>query len=381
MRREQTMVSRAGPPLVALAACADYNPGRLEASLRRLMVPSFASLVTGRRILLKPNLLTDSRPDQAVTTHPEFVRAVIRWLRQLGVQPVMADSPASAVKLQQVWDATGFAALSREENIPLLNLEKAGSVRVECGGYSFHLSRLVSEIDLIINLPKVKTHTLTTLTCGVKNLYGLVPGYMKAQLHKMFPKPEAFGGLLSAIYQSLPPCLTIADGIVGMEGDGPSGGSPVHLGLMAAADDAVALDLALCRILNIPPSSVPYLKDESAHPRYQGMQITGDDIQPLPPGSFKLPRTMPVRLVPGWFLRSLSPLVWVRPVFQQGCVACGRCVEACPVKALQLASGAAQPKLAGRKCIGCCCCHEICPVRAIEMRSSPIMRLGAWLRR
>lgn len=329
----------------------------------------------GQRVLLKPNLLTDRDPEAATTTHPEVVRAVIHHLRPFGVDLAMADSPASAVKLQTVWQRTGFAALSASESVPLLNLEKAGSVPRSQAGHRFNIARPIVEADRLINLPKVKTHVLTTLTCGVKNLYGILPGYLKAQLHKDYPKPAAFGELLRAIHAAMPPCLTLADGVVGMHGEGPSNGTPIPLGFLAASTDAVALDLCLCRLLGIPPAAVPYLDRESRSEAYRDIQTVGDAPERFRPTAFKLPRTLPTRMIPDALVRAVAPLAWIRPIFNAACIRCGRCVDACPVQALDLPRQAPRPRLTGSRCIGCCCCHEICPAKAIEMRASLLLRL------
>ncbi len=126
-------------------------------------------LSAGSKVLIKPNLLTDREPEKAVTTHPEVVRCIIRYLKKLDVEVSVADSPASAVKVERVRDVTGFKVLCEEEDVPLLNLEKAGSEERTSDGQTFHISKPVLDADLVISVSKVKTHTLTVLTAAVKN--------------------------------------------------------------------------------------------------------------------------------------------------------------------------------------------------------------------
>ncbi|MCL1900708.1 MAG: DUF362 domain-containing protein, partial [Promicromonosporaceae bacterium] len=212
---------------------------------------------------------------------------------------------------------------------------------------------------------------------------GLVPGYQKGALHKKVPRPRDFGRLVKAIADEVKPMLTIADGIVAMEGDGPSSGTPVALGILAASEDPFALDMRLCDLLRIPRKSVPYLRpllDDSAYASL--VTELPPEWKALQPLRFKLPSTLKTRLIPQWAARLISPLLWIRPAFDNArCVRCGRCAKACPMDILRLKveGGKAEgvPRLAvPSKCIGCCCCHELCPVKAVAMRQSPLLRLA-----
>lgn len=364
---------------VSLLRCASYQADLSEA-LRTLLQPLGglgAFIHSGQNVIIKPNLLTDKPPEAAVTTHPEVVRAIVRAVRAVGATPAVADSPSSASKLQRVWTTTGILRMCEEENVPLLNLEKAGSEEVESDGFRFRVARPILEADAILNVPKVKTHSLTTLTAAVKNMFGIVPGYHKTQLHGAFPTPREFGRLLAAIQARVPPTLTVADAIVGMQGPGPSAGTPANLGFLAASPDDVALDLMLCRILGIPPRSVPYLPPSV--PRRPGAETApteayGDPPEACTPARFSVPNTFTLRLIPRPLFKLIAPLVWFRPRVGAACIQCGRCVEACPESALSRKPGEL-PVLNAAACIGCCCCHEVCPVHAIHMEPSPLLKL------
>jgi len=165
--------------------------------------------------------------------------------------------------------------------------------------------------------------------------------------------------------------VSVADGIVGMEGQGPANGRPIRLGFLAASANPFALDGALCRTLHIRPESVPYLKGVASA---RAPEVHGDAID-VP--SFATPLGAHLlELVPAWFARLAAGLLWVRPMFDAArCVSCGQCVRACPAQALAL-EGRTIPWLNTKTCIGCACCHEVCPKGAIRMKPSAVLRLS-----
>ena len=356
---------------VFIAACDDYGAGLPQAVDRLLDMTGWldGAGLAGKRVLLKPNLLTDRTPEQAVTTHPALVRHVIRRLKAAGAQVSVGDSPASAANLQRVWERSGIGAVCAEEDVPLIAFEQAGAETFERDGFSFSVARPVLDADLLINLPKVKSHSLTMLTAAVKNIYGTVPGYAKTTLHRQYPKPETFGKLVRTLWQVMPPTWNLADAVTGMEGQGPANGRPVKLGFLAASENAFALDHALCGILHIDPRRVPYLSAEAdPPPEVRGDRVTVASFE-IPSGAHLL------RLLPDWLVRRAGSILWVRPAFSKAaCVRCGLCVKACPAHALALPEGATIPSLENQRCISCSCCHEVCPRDAIRMTQSLVLR-------
>ncbi|MEA5580481.1 DUF362 domain-containing protein [Nodularia harveyana UHCC-0300] len=247
-------------PSVSLIQATSYESEALRASLVTLLEPFggiSAFVKPGNRVLLKPNLLTGSRPTKECTTRRELVYEVAQMVIAAGGQPFLGDSPAFG-SAKGVAEANGYLPLLEELNIPIIEFHGKRYETVNEDFNHLRLCKEAMEADVVINLPKVKSHTQLTLTMGVKNLFGCVPGKMKAWWHMEAGKDaDKFGEMLVETARAINPNLTILDGIIGHEGNGPSGGEPRDLGILAAAIDVFALDRAIVDILNVPPEKVP----------------------------------------------------------------------------------------------------------------------------
>jgi uncharacterized protein (DUF362 family)/Pyruvate/2-oxoacid:ferredoxin oxidoreductase delta subunit len=355
-------MSSAGKTVVAFERCADYQPDAIGGAIRDAVekIGGIAAFVRpGQTVLLKPNLLTDSVPEAAITTHPEVVRAVIRLVKEAGATCLVGDSPASVIKHERVWERTGMRALCEEEGVELITLEPGGVREFSRDRQVFGVAQRVLDADVVINLP------------------GCVPGMAKAGLHKQYFNAADFGRVVSSIYEAVHPALTIADGVVGMTGNGPSSGEPTHMGFVAASADGVALDRCMCRVLGLEPRAVPYLpvlrrRGVGEHDDRR-IQVIGPEPESLLADSVALPSTLRTRLIPSWLGRLFAPLLWCRPTFSDSCIYCGLCVRTCPVDALAQEKGE-KPVLDAKLCIECCCCHEVCPAKAVDMQLSPMFQ-------
>ena len=245
---------------VSLIRAESYERQRVRTSLETLLEPLGgigAFVKKGDRVLLKPNLLTGARPGKECITRPELVYGVAQLVRDAGGLPFFGDSPAFG-SARGVAMANGYLPLLEELNIPVVEFH---GQRYETVSQSFNhlrLCREAMEADVVINLPKLKSHVQLTVTMGVKNLFGCVPGKMKAWWHMEAGKDEArFGEMLVETARAINPDLTILDGIIGHEGNGPSGGEPRQLNVLAASSDVFALDRAILDIINVDPNLVP----------------------------------------------------------------------------------------------------------------------------
>jgi uncharacterized protein (DUF362 family) len=245
---------------VSLIRAQSYDRVALRQAMETLLEPlgGMAQFVKpGDRVLLKPNLLTGARPTQECTTRPEVVYVVAQMVQEAGGKPFLGDSPAFGTA-HGVAKANGLLPLAQELNLPIVELHGHRYATDNPEFDHLRLSKEAMEADVVINLPKVKSHAQLTLTLGVKNLFGCVPGKMKAWWHMEAGKDvERFGTMLVETARLISPALTIVDGILGHEGNGPSGGDPRELGVLAASADVFAVDRAMVEVLGVEAEAVP----------------------------------------------------------------------------------------------------------------------------
>ncbi len=323
----------------------------------------------GDRVILKPNLLSPAPPDRAVTTHPLVVRVVAEYLLELGARVTISDSPPLK-GFRRVLREGGY--LEEMEGLPVEFSELRESVRVEVGEPfgEVEISKEVIEADHVVNMPKLKTHSQMLLTLAVKNLFGTVVGIRKSEWHLRTGVDRLrFAELLYLIARKVAPVLNIMDGILALEGDGPGkGGSPVELGLLLVSTDMVAMDIAVCRLLQIEPERL--LTNRVAIQRgYRPdtVKISGD-CKPL--RGFRLPEIGPLLFGPEILHPYMRRYLVERPVVRpELCRQCGKCWSICSAKAIRKDTDAV--KFDYDRCIRCCCCIEVCPEGALR-KHTPI---------
>ena len=361
---------------VALVKCPSYDTDKVFDSVKRavdLLGGIEAFVKPGTKILVKPNLLSARLPEEAVDTHPEVVRAVVRLVKGAGATAFIGDSPGGyGANIDEIFDKSGMSKMAQEEGIELVKFTRSKFV----DGIPF--SRYVFDCDSIISIPKLKTHGITVLTAAIKNMYGTVTGLYKAECHSKAPKEEDFAKVIAKVYSIASAHLTILDGITAMEGDGPSGGKPRDLGLIMAGADAVAIDACVARIIGLEPFDALVTKEAFGMGLGEAdlgkIDLSGDDINNFIVKDFKLPQTAAFKSIPKGLVNAVAGLIKFKPSIDINvCTRCNLCKTTCPVNAIEI--GKDLCKIDYKKCVRCLCCHEVCPYKAISIKRNILTKL------
>jgi uncharacterized protein (DUF362 family)/Pyruvate/2-oxoacid:ferredoxin oxidoreductase delta subunit len=324
-----------------------------------------------QRVLIKPNLLTTAKPADAVLTHCLVVKAVVEYVLSKRAIPQVSDSPALG-DFQKILQESGLKEVLQGMPVICKEFREPHSVDIGSPFGAVDLARDAVEAELIINLPKLKTHGQMLLTLGVKNMFGCVVGLKKAQWHlRMGANRAMFARLLVQICRRLQPAFTIIDGILAMEGEGPGKrGKPRQLGVLIAGNDALAVDAAVCRIIGLEPDRLPTLKAA----REMSLITEAVELEGILPiiSDFQLPSLSPLIYGPELLHGFIRKHLLQRPICDgKLCQMCGKCREFCPAAAIGHApTGSADGAIVFdyERCIRCYCCIEVCPAGALHAR-------------
>ncbi len=369
---------------VALTASADYEKNTVKEAVDRLFALAPPPVSPGQRVFLKVNLLLAKNPSAAVTTHPALVGEVASRLIAMGCEVTVGDSPGGPFNqsiLQRVYRICGMTAMAEEVGCRLNFDTSSVNVELPSGrrGKAFPMVRAMVEADCLISMAKLKTHGMMLYSGAAKNMYGTIPGATKAQYHLNMPDYEDFARLLVDICQAAAPEYSIIDGIWGMEGNGPSGGSPKYVGALLAGINPFAVDYVGASLMGLSPETVPMLKVVLEEGLLTGVpEILGNSLADFKHTPFLLPETKPVNLfldkLPGFLSGLIDAHTRPWPEFGgESCNGCGICRDNCPPGAIRMVEK--RPQVDLTKCIRCFCCHELCPQTAIRIKKRWISRL------
>jgi len=372
---------------VSLYALDNYQPRAVKIALAQLLAPlgGMSQFVQpGQKVLIKPNLLAGKAPEKAVTTHPEIVRAAIELAQAAGGIVSVGDSPgigspenvARKAGISEIIEATGaqFAPFSE-------------SVKIRPRGGTFHELEVAHDIlaaDVIINLPKLKSHQMIGLTCAVKNMFGAVVGLRKPRLHLQAGTDKGFFALmLLDLCEQLAPALTIVDAVVGMEGEGPGSGDPVQIGALIAGRHAQAVDTVATSLVGLQPHQVwtqqKAIDTNRPYTELEQLKLFGPPLEQLRIRNFRAAKATDVNFgLKGFWKNTLKHSLTARPVVApEQCQLCHDCVNHCPPEAMQITQHKLQ--IDYDRCIRCFCCQELCPHGALHTKQGLLLRLHSFL--
>ena len=362
---------------VSSVKCPSYDRIELLNSVREAvkLAGGFPENIRrGSKVLLKPNILTAKIPEYAVTTHPEFIRAVILLLKESGAEITVGDSPAGGYKWEKVWTDTGIKKICEEENVILLPFENSKIIDFK-KGQNIPVLKELDDFDALISLPKLKTHILTKITGAIKNSYGLVIGHAKSHFHSIYPSPRKMSGFIGELYGYLKPDFVIMDAIVCMEGDGPNTGYPFKAGLIFAGRDGVAVDSCAIKVFRYSPTDIMYINTAVQKgygvADWDNIERSGNGFKHL--GAIRGKRSKAELLfkIPEKLFFVITMITKSRPSIDvTKCVKCGICMKVCSRKAI--CRQGEKYKVTASKCVLCMCCIEACSYQAISLRSAKI---------
>lgn len=316
-------------------------------------------------VLIKPNLLMPANPNKSITTHPAIITGLLRELKKTGCKIIIADSSSGCYskecmdKVYAECGYSGFKEIDRDYSSKEYHNAK-GFIK------KYGLISQFFKADKIINVCKAKTHMFTTLTCATKNLFGLIAGKDKTYFHSRFKTVDDFSKMLIDLALIANPCLNIVDGVLGMEGEGPSRGRIKKLGIIAAGTNCFETDYFMSKIMGIDSNKVPYLKIAKEKGLFKESKKDCAEFKK----DFKMPHSELIsklfKLIPS-NLRSLYNDFFIKkPFIKENCIGCGMCAASCPEKAITIIKGKA--KINYSKCVRCYCCHEICRYEAVGLK-------------
>ena len=372
---------------VWLAQCPDYGQSleeKIERAFDALQV--WDKIRPGMRVVLKPNLVMSSKPEQAIITHPAFTAAVGKCVQKAGGRVIIAESPGgpyTPAAMKAMFRATGYRDMAEACGFTLYTDCKSREVTLPQAKRCRELSVVEPFLDrdYLINLPKLKTHSMVGFSGAVKNLFGTVPGLQKPELHCRFPEREPFSEMLCDLCHFLGPDLSLMDGIWAMEGNGPTGGQRRDLHVIAGSESPWALDVAAASLVGLEPEKIVMLRE--GHERGYGpldlseLELVGDPMETLLAPDFlkaEASSTDFIDRLPKFLRPAAKKLATPYPrIDKKRCVGCGKCAESCPQHTISLRDGKAVIRY--QNCIRCFCCHEMCPKHVVQIKRLGLLRL------
>lgn len=372
------------------SACADYDYRKVK----EVVYNHFDSIISEcfgcidfseKNVAIKPNLLAKRSPDAGITTNPAFVKAACEYFVEKGANVVICDSPGGVYNNGTMTAIYNICMMKpcADETGASLNFDMGHSEMFNKNGEvskSFNIINPLAKADFIVNLCRLKTHSLCNISAAVKNMYGSIPGLMKAEQHARFPMQKDFSRYLVDLCETVAPSINLVDAVVCMEGNGPAGGTLKNVGLVLSSSNPFVLDLVASEIMCFELDEVLTVKNSVARglcpERAEEVEIVGESIVEYK-SPFKRPDSSAgglIKQLPNVFGGRLRKWLEPRPVIKKKqCIGCGECAKCCPRETIDIVDKKAVIKY--DKCIKCYCCQELCPKKAVEIKRNPFMKL------
>ncbi len=373
--------------IIGIEACDDYEKAHVREALEKLLekIQGLDFVQPGMRIAIKTNLVSPAAPEKAVVTHPVVLTVLTEMLLERGAQVVIGDSPGGLFTV---------GALERNYRMSGMEQPQAAGAQLNLDVsteevhhpeakvlHSFTCTSWLLKADAVIDCCKLKTHGMMGMSANVKNMFGAIPGTMKPEYHFRFPKHEDFADMLVDINTYIRPRLYITDAIVGMEGNGPTSGTPRKIGALLASQDPYGLDVVCAHLIGLQPLTVPTITAALNRGYSKGtvgeLNIAGD------PEAFVVKDYVHVTglkslefgsIVPAFAMPLARKVLQARPKVKKAeCIGCGKCREICPAGAIHMEKK--KPVIDPGVCIRCFCCQEFCPKGALKVHRSFIARM------
>ena len=347
---------------VSIVKCRSYNQKEVDKAVKNALDLIGFEFKHGMKVLIKPNVVGSFPKKQiATTTNPALVEGVCKILKQKGCKIFIGDSPFTNAEAS--FKASGIDRIAlKYGKLVIFEQDKTKNITNKKGKIlkNFKISKTLADADLVINMPKLKTHVLTKFTGSVKNLYGVILGGMKQRIHTMAKGDKNFSQVLIDIYQNVKPELTIMDAVIGMDGEGPTSGNIKKVGLILASKSGIALDIAATKMIGLPPHEVNTIKEAIARKIYPDYEFELVGLNKLPKLKFKIPHEARETQ------KKLDVMGIERRIIcnTKKCVKCRMCEKHCPTKSIHLNP---YPEVNAKTCIRCFCCIEICPQDAMGL--------------
>ncbi len=363
---------------VSIVKCENYEHDNVKNAVKKSLdlIGGLKKFVKpGNTVLLKVNVIIGFPAERAATTHPAVVRAMAELVKEAGGVPLVGDSSGAYGFTGKSLEMCGISQAAKEAGAKLVNFESTGTYSVNVNGKilkNLNIAKPVIDCDVLVSMPKMKTHQLTKFTGAVKNFYGVIPGTGKAAIHRMAPSEESLSQAVVDVYSALKPRLAVMDGIVGMEGEGATNGTPISSNVILSGADCVALDAVASEVMGFFHGDI--LSTRFAHEQGLGVgvldeiDVLGENIRDVRVDykksryiSYKLPEFLRKSMF--GFAENVSSV----EICADECRTCGICVKSCPAAAITLEP---DPFIDQKKCIKCYCCHELCPNGSVKLNTS-----------